>query len=533
MRKLIVAMALLVLVVWGGRAYFGPIRSQQAIGDCLSKEIDLNDPVPFVRNKFGGTVVGLAASGGGSRAAYLEAAILREIRRAGPALWLGNTSPGASLLEQLEIVSSVSGGSFAAAYFTLNAQQLQKAEASSPAWTEFLDKMAIEFRARQWYGQAAWNPANWARSTLTDYNRGVLARDDYDSVLYKGATLQDLPVRPALYVNAFDVANHVRFVLSKQHMNTGFFQPRGWQNKLNEAQTLVSANDLNFIRIEPASVRVADAVYASSAFPLAYPNLPLKHCGSKIGFQGRQIFLADGALADNSGLITLLTQLRAGFDTTAKASTIVAIHIDASVDRIDNNGSKFQQTGIEDDYAWRNTVVGHAVESIFGTVALMQDLGLRFVESMDVVTDQLALNWPMELTRRSGTCSATGRASWANLFETGSLALKPLVIRLGLRDVVSADFQTQYAGHLRGRAELEQLLAAANSHDSTGALPKDFSKRLQAIPTDFTLLPENRRLLDLVAYLLVHGKLAGDIARWNEIQREAPLPSELPSRCPM
>jgi hypothetical protein len=70
-----------------------------------------------------------------------------------------------------------------------------------------------------------------------------------------------------------------------------------------------------------------------------------------------------------------MTQLRAGPDTRTSGSTIVVIYIDASADRIDTNGTRFQQTGIESAYesayAWRNTVVGHAMESIFGAVALI------------------------------------------------------------------------------------------------------------------------------------------------------------------
>ena len=47
--------------------------------------------------------------------------------------------------------------------------------------------------------------------------------------------------------------------------------------------------------------------------------------------------------------------------------------------------------------------------------------------------------------------------------------------------------------------------------DGIDALSKHFSRRLQSIPTDFTLTASDRRLLDLVAFLLVHGKLAGDV----------------------
>ena len=133
---------------------------------------------------------------------------------------------------------------------------------------------------------------------------------------------------------------------------------------LSAPQDLTSENDLSFLDIEPKSVRLADAVTASSAFPFAYPNVALKHCGSKILFQGSRIFLADGALADNSGLVTLLTQMRAALDKSEGPHKVLVIAIDATLDRLDTNGSRFQQRGNEDRYAYENTIVGHGVESI-------------------------------------------------------------------------------------------------------------------------------------------------------------------------
>lgn len=523
------AMTIGLVFVVAARTYLGPVRTGAPVGHCLRGDIDLDDPKPFIKNNMTGNIVAISASGGGSRAAYLAAAVLREIRRAGPALLLGPENDKArSLLDEVAAISSVSGGSLAATYFTLNSEKLKGADARDAAWTSYLDDMAIEYRKRQWYGASGLSPLSWARSFSTDYNRGVLARDDYNATLFKGATLAQLPDSPALYINAFDVANHVRFVLSRSYIDTTYFQPKDWWGNLSAPQTLASENDLTFTRINPSSVRLADAVYASSAFPMAYPNLALKHCGSKILFQGSQIFLADGALADNSGLVTLLTQLRSDFDPNAKRSTVTVIAIDASVDRIDTDGTKFQQMGIEDRYAWQGTVFRQAAESIFGAIALLQDLGWKFIQASDTVTDQLSMNWQQELTRRKGTCDPSARSSWNNLFESGTLAMRPLVIRLGLRDVVDPDFASTYGDKLQKRAELAALLAENGIGDDLAGISRHLSKRLQNIPTDFTLTASDRKLLDLTAFLLVYGKLSGDIAQWNTIHETAmksPMPT--------
>lgn len=519
LRNITLLLALCLVAIVGVRTYFGPIQTGKSLGHCLKGAVDLDDPKPFTKADFSGNVVGLAVSGGGSRAAYLAAAILHEIRRAGPVLQLGTPAGRAhSLLDQIDAISSVSGGSLAAGYFTLNSNELKSVDAGSKAWTTYLDRMAIEYRKREWYGQAALNPKLWAQSLFTDYNRGVVARDDYDATLFKGARLAALPDRPALYINAFDVANHVRFVLSKTYINTTYFQPKDWWGKLSAPQTLASENDLTFTRVDPASLRLADAVYASAAFPIAYPNLPLRHCGSKILFQGRQIFLADGALADNSGLVTLITQLRAGLDRSAKGSTVTVIAIDANIDRIDTNGTKFQQTGVEERYAWQDTIFGHATESIFGSIALLQDLGWKFIEGTDTVTDQLSMNWSQELTRRTGVCGPAAKTSWQPLFESGALAMRPLVIRLGLRDVISPDFAGTYGAALANEPALAALLTENGISGGITRLSGQLTRHLQAIPTDFALTAANRKLLDLAAFLLVHGKLASDTARWSRIR---------------
>jgi predicted acylesterase/phospholipase RssA len=495
----------------------------EPIGQCIKDSVAVDAPKRFEQLDPGATVVGLAASGGGSRAAYLAAAILREMRASSARIETGATTEARSLLDQIDAVSAVSGGALTAAYFVAYGEQLRSADADSPTWRSFLDKMALSYRLRQWYGLALIDPRIWAKYLFTNYHRGILARDDYDATLFRGATIADLPSRPALYLNSFDVANHVRFIFSKHGIDTWFFQPKGAWGMLSAPQALTSENDLSFLDIEPKSVRLADAVAASSAFPFAYPNVELKHCGSKILFQGSRVFLADGALADNSGLVTLLTQMRAALDQSEGPHKVLVIAIDATLDRLDTNGSRFQQRGNEERYAFENTVVGHGVESIESGVALMQDLGTNFLEGSGVETDQIDTNWANSLTKRTGACGPASKTSWTNMFEEGRLAARPLIIRLGLRDVMNPDFEGQYGANLVGKeARFDELLHAnAIADDNWQGLRRSLQKTLAGIDTDFVLTEKNRDALDLAAYLLVQAKLAGDIAAWNAAVHDA------------
>ena len=79
-----------------------------------------NVPSPLITNLANqvgddGTLVAIAISGGGSRAAYFAAAVLEKLSKV---KWPGENK--GSLIEHANLVSSVSGGSLAAAYFVLN-----------------------------------------------------------------------------------------------------------------------------------------------------------------------------------------------------------------------------------------------------------------------------------------------------------------------------------------------------------------------------------------------------------------------------
>ena len=496
-----------------------PPAGFEPIGTCIDGDIDLNDPEPFAQLKPSETVVALAASGGGSRAAYLAAAVLREMRRSGVRAETGEPKDALSILSQLDAVSAVSGGALAGGYFVANSAELGSADADTKAWTNFADNMALSFRSRQWYGRALADPRIWAKYLFTSYHRGLLARDDYDATLFKGATtLGDLPLRPALYINAFDVANHVRFVFSRHYINTWFYQPRNAWGKLSAPQELTSENDLSFAKVAPNSVKLADAVTASSAFPFIYPNVALRHCGTKILFQGSRIFLADGALADNSGLLTLMTQLRAQLDSSKGPHRVLVISIDASLNRLDTNGSRFQQRGDEERYAWVSTFFGHGVETIDSAVTLMQDIGWKFLEGTGVETDQINMNWETSLTQRKGTCGPAAKSSWENMFEDGRLSLRPLIIRLGLRDIMNPDFEGQYGASLAPvRQRLDELARLNRITGDWQKMRSTMRETLSGIHTDFVLTDDNRRALDLAAFLLVNGKLASDLAVWNTI----------------
>lgn len=103
------------------------------------------------------------------------------------------------------------------------------------------------------------------------------------------------------------------------------------------------------------------------------------------------------------------------------------------------------------------------------------------------------------------------------------MLLRPAIIGLRLRHVFDAYYHLwqKYAGdpaavdpRLLRLLEMNGIREDFAGSFPTGGVPES---RLVAIDTDFVLSWENRALLDLVAYVLVHGKLAPALAEWSRL----------------
>ena len=227
----------------------------------------------------------LAFSGGGSRAAALAYGVLLELR---------DTRLGAQrerrLLDEVDAISAVSGGSFTAAYYGLHGEDtFRDFEAAFLRRDLTADVMHRVLDPRRWF---------------TPEGRSDAASTLYDSTIFKGATFADLQRRdgPLIVINASDLEGGIRFAF------------------LQESFDLL-CSDLK-------SYPLADAVAASSAVPVLFepmvlenhagcpaPRLPTPAADSPQlqqvveGLRGyadkrgrRYVHLADGGLTDNLGL---------------------------------------------------------------------------------------------------------------------------------------------------------------------------------------------------------------------------------------
>jgi hypothetical protein len=153
-------------------------------------------------------LVMLALSGGGSRASLLAALSMYEMQ----GISLGDSN----LLSEVDLISSVSGGSLPAAYYAISEDppvaderpECSRAESGriwdKPTVTELMTK---DYRDRGLMNLIA--PGNFLLYWFTTYNRSDIMAETFDSNLYtaepsgKSLTFADLnPARPNLVLNA-------------------------------------------------------------------------------------------------------------------------------------------------------------------------------------------------------------------------------------------------------------------------------------------------------------------------------------------
>ena len=206
-----------------------------------------------------GYFVGLCLSGGGSRSANFSAACMFELERIG-------------LLQKVDYISSVSGGSLTAAYYCANADDWNPGNVQKKMTHPFATDLIVQTLALPW---------NWIALTFTDLDRSDLLANSFCDVLFsrdgRALTYSDLrPDRPRLLINSTDLQSGRRFVFC------------------NESFDGLNSDLMKY--------PLADAVAASAAVPVILHPVTLRDYSTRFKQYRHMI---DGGVTDNLGLQTL------------------------------------------------------------------------------------------------------------------------------------------------------------------------------------------------------------------------------------
>jgi len=280
--------------------------------EALTEIVPLTAPVlaPGVEANSDKLFVVLTFSGGGKRAAAFSYGVLEALRD------IMVTTPDGerhTLLDEIDLISAVSGGAFTAAYYALNGHETFESYAP-----RFLNH---DTEKDLWRKVLA--PVNWPRLAKPLVSRSDLEVEYFDEDLFKNATVYDLLTRsPRVIVTATDLVRAKPFAFTREQ--------------------------LNGVCVDPKSVPVARAVFASADTPIYFAPLVMRTFAGQCGYvppntvspeaaaeedvyrreraerllsyldskQYPYLHLADGALADNLGARAILDEVALGETVT-------------------------------------------------------------------------------------------------------------------------------------------------------------------------------------------------------------------------
>ncbi len=299
----------LVMILW--LFVFGCTANKQALNKPLneaSKKLTVPERFETYGHNDDVTII-LTFSGGGTRAAAFAYGVMKGLKETPVQL---NSQHQVDLLSLVDIISSVSGGSFTSAYYGLFGDKL-----FSDFETDFL-KISLQSRLVRRF---LIYPINWFRFMSGRFNRSDLTAQFYQKHIFKDKTFADMRQKaPWVLINATDVATGAGFTFSDDHFR--------WL-----------CSDL-------ATFPVGKAVTASSAVPVFFSPVMLenydgcdpfiyqdkaidddaryKHHALKIReYRDKNhrpyLHLVDGGVADNLGVRALLNQIYIQDDNFWKA----------------------------------------------------------------------------------------------------------------------------------------------------------------------------------------------------------------------
>jgi NTE family protein len=248
----------------------------------------------------------VSLSGGGMRASAMAYGLFEQLA----ADQLEHAGRRLRVLDEVDVLSAVSGGAVTATYYALYGDRLFADFAA-----RFLDRdVTAALRRRVFL-----DPRNWLRLASSDFSRGDLYAEYFDRRLFRGSTFADLERtggRPFLVINATDIGLASRFEFTQ--------------------------DDFDLICMDLARYPLSRAVAASSSVPVISTPITLRNHAGQCGYRlptwveetlriddhsSRRYFraaamkartdtqrfaylhLVDGALSDNLGARALLDAL--------------------------------------------------------------------------------------------------------------------------------------------------------------------------------------------------------------------------------
>jgi NTE family protein len=321
-------MIMVIMFALSACTSYGTIKNSPGSGTTQADDYSIRSFQE--RFRVGENSVMLAFSGGGTRAAALSYGVLKALRD----IPLDTADGQGRLLDAVDTISSVSGGSFTAAYYGLHGDGI----------FEDYEEVFLRKDVEGALIKRVLNPVHWFSST----GRTELAVEYYENQVFKGATFSDLKQKdgPMVVINASDLGYGVRFSFVQEYFNLLCSDISGFP--VSRAVTASSAVPILFhpVVVEnysdcgsepPEWLKTAREEYKDN------PEMELVVDGLETYFdrdKRKYAHFVDGGITDNLGLRALyeVTELSGGMTAYMKKydrkppRRLVLIAVNASTD---------------------------------------------------------------------------------------------------------------------------------------------------------------------------------------------------------
>ncbi len=287
----------------------------------------------------------LSFSGGGTRAAALAFGVMKELKNT-PIRINGENK---SLLDEVDVISSVSGGSFTAAYYGLFRDRL---------FQDFQSKF-LERNIQRDLVVRLFNPYNFVRLASPWFSRIDMAAEFYDRKIYEGATFARLEEkgRPFIILNATNLGPGRRFEFTQE-----YFDAMGSDLEAYPIARAVAASSAFPFLLSPISLEnypapnykrpwwYKEAKQPKDLYSRRYEAA--KNLDFYLDKQNAYVHLMDGGLADNVGTRALMDAYAHGFidqkihDKTSPIKHLVFIVVNARTESEDRLSKKSIPPGV-------------------------------------------------------------------------------------------------------------------------------------------------------------------------------------------
>lgn len=337
------------------------------------------------------TIIGVALSGGGSRASVYGATALQVLAEEG-------------ILQRATYLSSVSGGGFPAAYYALNKPEPCHTELTVPG-CESEDFNAFKQAMRQDFLAAMTLRQIQKPNRISSPTRRLSSLQDVlNDAFVDGAEFRDLPKTPVLLINGARYDDARRFVFSnipipEDESDLAHFS----RSTLRTA----SFSQPGCTRATPQNFSVALSIAISAGFPPLLGPAAIEMTETCDGGAPQYWHLGDGGILDNSGVETIEDYALRAVTSGQPVRRVIIFSIDAG--RSSTPDEMMEKRNLK---LWTSDpgrvvdIVGKRAEA-YRQVALeklAEDVGVSFTVINLRYTDAKIKDWPAscDTQRKSG-----------------------------------------------------------------------------------------------------------------------------------